>query len=258
MRKINIEQEIERTCSFIKDYCDNAGIPNVVIGLSGGIDSSLSAVLAVKALGKNNVTGMILPYRTSSGSSAGDAELLAKNFGIRTETIEITPMVDAYFEKTAPEANSLRRGNFMARMRMSVLYDYSAKIPALVLGTSNRTELLVGYFTQHGDGACAFEPIGHLYKTEVREMSRVLGIPSQIIDKAPTADLWEGQTDESELGISYPILDEILYQLTELSINPNDSESLEYPLSTYQHVQKLISKSAFKRMLPPTIQDKLC
>lgn len=246
-------QEISRITEFISDYCSRSGIGKVVLGLSGGIDSSLSAALAVQALGKENVTGLLLPYKNSHPDSAGHAELLAKQLDIQTFTIDISPMVDAYFDTTAPEASMLRRGNFMARMRMSVLYDYSSRIPALVLGTSNRTELLVGYFTQHGDGACALEPIGHLYKTEVWAMARVLGIPEAIINKTPTADLWDGQTDEGELGITYPELDRILYELTELDINISASPSLSFPKEKYELVERLMDRSAFKRNPVPVL-----
>ncbi len=255
MREINPAYEIERSAAFIRSYCQQAGVTKVVIGLSGGIDSSLSATLAVQALGKDNVLGLLLPYRKSSAHSAGDATILADWLGIKTQTIDISPMVDAYFAMHQNEVTSLRKGNFMARMRMSVLYDFSSQESALVLGTSNRTELLVGYFTQYGDGACAFEPIGHLYKTEVRLLSRVLGIPQSIIDKAPTADLWDGQTDEGELGISYPVLDEILYQLTEENLDVTEASKLSFPLATYHHVQKLISRSEFKRLLPPVLEQ---
>ncbi|HOH47664.1 MAG TPA: NAD+ synthase [Candidatus Cloacimonadota bacterium] len=245
---------MERAVAFIRAYCHQAGLNKVVLGLSGGIDSSLSAALAVQALGKENVLGLLLPYRKSSAHSTDDATVLAESLGIKTKTIDISPMVDAYFAMHQEEADSLRKGNFMARMRMSVLYDFSSQEAALVLGTSNRTELLVGYFTQFGDGACAFEPIGHLYKTEVRILSQVLDLPQSILNKAPTADLWEGQTDEGELGITYPVLDEILYQLTEQHIEVSETAKLDYPLASYQHVMKLVSRSEYKRQLPPVLE----
>ena len=199
------------------------------------------------------VKGVLLPYKTSHPSSSADALELAKSLGIVTKTIDISPMVDAYFDLYASNASPLRKGNFMARIRMNVLYDWSSAHNALVIGTGNRTELLVGYFTQHGDGACAFEPIGHLYKTEVREISAYLGLPKSILDKAPTADLWEGQTDEEEMGISYPDLDEILYQLTELGLDPQASDTLDFPIKTYQKVQRMILRSEFKRNPPATL-----
>lgn len=254
MRNLDLEQELDRIEKFIQSYCQQAGLDRLVIGLSGGIDSSVSAVIAARALGADKVTGLYLPYKNSNPSSLADAQLLAQSFDLCAHVVDISPMVDSYFAGTEIYASPLRKGNFMARMRMSVLYDYSSRERALVLGTSNRTELLVGYFTQHGDGACAFEPIGHLYKTEVRGLARILGVPQVIINKAPTADLWEGQTDEQELGITYPILDEILYQLTEMNLNPRNSEMLDFPLETYLHVEKLIAGSAFKRALPAVLE----
>jgi NAD+ synthase len=161
-------------------------------------------------------------------------------------------MTDSYFDTYAPDAVALRRGNWMARIRMNVLYDLAAKHNALVLGTGNRTELMVGYCTQYGDSACAFEPIGHLYKTEVWAMSTALGLPDKVINKTPTADLWEGQSDEAELGISYPELDAIL-----MAISANQ------PLQSFstQHVtkvNKLIRNSAFKRIMPPILERTKC
>lgn len=141
----------------------------------------------------------------------------------------------------------------MARTRMCVLYDYSAKIPALVIGTSNRSELLTGYCTQYGDSACAIEPIGHLYKTEVRRLAIMLGIPEAIVNKTPTADLWEGQSDEDDLGMSYSQLDEILYELTELNVNIEAGGDFAFPLEAYRRVDRLISTSSFKRMMPPVL-----
>lgn len=253
MRKLDIDNEIQRITDFISDYCVRSGIPKLVLGLSGGIDSSLSAALAVRAVGPENVIGLLLPYKNSHPDSAGDALLLSKQLGIKTFTIDISPMVDSYFDVLEKNASMLRRGNYMARIRMTVLYDFSSKLPALVLGTSNRSELLVGYFTQHGDAACALEPIGHLYKTEVWQLARVLGLPDAIINKVPTADLWDGQTDEQELGIKYPELDKILYELTELDIDSKSSDSLSFPRQKYELVEKLMDRSAFKRLPIPVL-----
>jgi len=251
VRELDLYREVEHVSRFISGYVGNTRCVKVVVGLSGGIDSSLSAALCVKALGRDNVLGVLLPYRTSHRDSAADALLLAKSLSIATETIDISPMVDAYFCDVDLPIHPLRKGNFMARMRMSVLYDLSAKHQALVVGTCNRTELLVGYFTQFGDGASAFEPIGHLYKTEVWKMAKLLGVPETIISKTPTADLWEGQTDEQELGISYPVLDEILYELTELDMNPTATENLTHPQAMYDKVNNLIRNSEFKRHPAP-------
>jgi NAD+ synthase len=253
VRKIDIRQDTQRIEEFIREYCQKSGFNKLILGLSGGIDSALSAALAVRAVGKENVHALMLPSRDSNPDSEGDAIIVAKALGIKYEIREIGFLVEDYFSHTEKKASALRIGNWKARCRMMLLYDLSAKLNALVVGTSNRTELLVGYFTQHGDGACALEPIGHLYKTEVRQMAQYLGLPQCVIDKAPTADLWEGQTDEAELGITYPELDEILYLLTEESINIHASENLPYPKSSFEHVLKLMKSSEYKRKLPPIL-----
>jgi len=253
MRKIDLRAEINRISDFIRNYVRNSGMDNVVIGLSGGIDSSLSAALAVQALGKEHVYGVMLPWKNSNPASFNDALLLAEQLQIHHEKIDITPMVDAYFNNYQPDANPLRLGNWMARTRMCVLYDLSAKYHGLVVGTSNRTELLVGYFTQHGDGACAFEPIGHLYKTEVWQMAEILNIPEIIIRKVPTADLWAGQTDEGELGLFYPQLDEILYATTEEKLSKSGIIQKGYTAEQIDKVIQLMKRSEFKRNLPPLV-----
>lgn len=256
MRKLDLSAELDNISSFIRSYVHGNGFANVVLGLSGGVDSSLSAALAVRALGKERVFGIMLPYKKSSPESYDDALLLAEQLGIHHEKIDITPMVDAYFDTYKNDADTLRRGNWMARTRMCVLYDLSAAYKALVIGTSNRTELMVGYFTQFGDGACAFEPIGHLYKTEVWEMSRLLGIPDRIINKVPTADLWSDQTDEAELGLKYHQLDEILYSLTDAKLTASEIMAQGFTQEQINHVVHLISRSEFKRNLPPLINDQ--
>lgn len=257
MRTLDLSSEIDRITEFIHAYVHGSGFSKAVIGLSGGIDSSLSAALSVRALGKENILGLMLPYKNSSPASFEDALLLAEQLDITHHKIDITPMVDSYFESFQPQADMLRRGNWMARIRMCVLYDYSALHRALVVGTSNRTELLVGYFTQFGDGACAFEPIGHLYKTEVWQMAALLGIPDKIIKKTPTADLWADQTDEGELGLFYPQLDEILYLLTEQRMQPDSITAQGFTSEQVQKVQNLMRRSEYKRMLPPALEGTL-
>ncbi len=242
---LDYRKEVERVCHFIGDYCARAGFQHLVIGLSGGIDSALSAALAVRAMGKDNVHAYNIPYRNSHPDSAADAALVASHLQIDIQSIDISPMVDSYFTANEPHADTLRKGNWMARIRMNVLYDQAAKHKALVVGTGNLTELMVGYCTQYGDSACAFEPIGHLYKTEVWEMARHLGLPDKVITKTPTADLWDGQSDEAELGISYPMLDAIL----EAVISKANTDA--FPLDAVTKVKRLISSSAFKRSMPP-------
>lgn len=251
MRKIDLPAETARIEEFIRSYLNQAGFSKLVLGLSGGVDSAVCAGLAVRAIGKENVMALMMPYRKSNPNSLIDAETWAKQLGIEHRVIDISGLTDSYFDKYEPDASQLRRGNWMARARMNVLFDHSAKLKALVLGTSNRTELLVGYFTQFGDSACALEPIGHLYKSEVWGLARLLGVPQEIMDKKPSADLWEGQSDEDEMGIDYCTLDEILYELMDLDLSFEGSDTLTHPREIYQKVDRMVRSSAFKRSLPP-------
>ncbi|HID24737.1 MAG TPA: NAD+ synthase, partial [Planctomycetaceae bacterium] len=199
---------------FICNEVRRAGFERVVVGLSGGIDSTLVAYLAAAALGPNNVMGVRMPYRTSSEETRVHSRMVAELLGIESPEIPISEQIDTYFERF-PDASTLRRANKMARERMTILYDQSAAWHALVLGTSNKTELLLGYGTQYGDLASALNPIGDLYKTQVRQLARHMGVPEQIIRKNPTADLWVGQTDEAELGFTYDEVDRLLVLLVD-------------------------------------------
>lgn len=254
MRSINLQDEINRIYDFIRQFTANNGFENVIVGLSGGIDSSLTATLAVNALGKEHVHGIMMPYRTSHPYSLADAQKLAEFLDIKTEIVDISPMVDGYFHTYETDADALRRGNYMARTRMCVLYDKSGKYKALVAGTSNRSEILTGYCTQYGDSACAFEPIGHLYKTEVRGMAKLLGIPAVIIEKPPTADLWADQTDEKELGLTYTRLDAILYAMMEKKLSDAQIIQNGYTQEEIDRVKHLVRISAFKRRLPEAME----
>lgn len=249
MRKIDLYSEIEKISAFLRDYLQASGHQKYILGVSGGIDSALSAALAVKAIGKDKVIGAILPYRDSNPESVKDAELLCQHLGIQSLNIDISPMVDAYFEANEPDANVLRRGNWMARSRMCVLFDLSMKHRALVLGTTNQSEFMTGYFTQYGDSAAAVEPLAQLYKTEVWAMSRALELPEKIISKIPTADLWKDQSDEQEMGISYDKLDKILWAIR----NMDDLDSFDDVL--VNKVYKLIARSAYKRIPTPVAED---
>ena len=255
MRNRDLQAESIKIQNFIKKQLRNAGKDKIIIGLSGGIDSSLSATLAVNAIGKENVIGVMLPYRTSHPDSLNHAKLVAEHLGIETTTIDISPMVDAYFDTYEKDADRLRIGNRKARERMCVLYDYSSKYNGLVLGTGNKTELMIGYFTQYGDGACAFEPLGHIYKTEVWDMSRLLGVPEVIIDKKPTADLWDDQTDEGELGITYKNLDELLYRIYEIDTTLTELMDSGFSHDDIIKVKSLVDRSDFKRKLPPVLEE---
>ncbi len=255
MREIDLTQEKYRIIDFIRFYLTRAGMKSVILGLSGGLDSAVTAALATEALGSTNVWSIILPYRTSNHKNVEDALELTEHLMLQHRVISITPYVDTYFAENAPEANTLRKGNFMARIRMSILYDLSVEYDALVIGTGNRTELLTGYTTQYGDNACAFEPIGHLYKTEVKRLAGYLDIGERIINKDPSADLWQGQTDEEELGLNYETLDSILYLLTEKRLSPGELIEQGFTEHDVKRVVNLYEKSAFKRRMPPLIDD---
>lgn len=235
---------------FIREELGKFGFAKGVVGLSGGVDSSLSAYLAARALGAENVTAIAMPYKTSSPESEADARLVAETLGIRLLRIEITPQIDAYFERF-PEADKRRRANKMARERMTILYDQSAALGALVIGTSNKTEALLGYTTLWGDMASAVNPLGDLYKTQVRQLARHLGVPERIVAKAPTADLWPGQTDEGELGFTYEQVDRALYWLVDMRLRPEEVSAKGFPEAFVRRVWEMVRQSQFKRRLPP-------
>jgi NAD+ synthase len=234
--------------SFIRDAVETSGTEGVVVGLSGGVDSSLSAALAARALGPERVHGFLLPYRTSSPESERDARALAEHLGIPHRAIDISPMVDAYFQIEA-DAPADRRGNKMARERMTILFDQAKKLDALVLGTSNKTEILLGYSTVFGDNASSLNPLGDLYKCQVWQLSRHLGLPAEVIDKAPSADLWPGQTDEGELGFSYETADEVLYLLFDLGLRPEEVAARGYEERVVRRIVSLEQRFRFKRRL---------
>lgn len=235
--------------NFLKEEVKKVGFNKVVLGLSGGIDSAIVAFLAAKAFGPENVLGLLMPYKSSSKESVEHAKLVADTLGIKSKIIEITPMVEPYFIMN-PDMNSLRKGNRMARERMCILFDYSAKEKALVLGTSNKTEILLGYSTQFGDSASAINPIGDLYKTQIWELSKYMGVPRELIEKKPSADLWEGQTDENELGFSYKLADEILYQLVDEYEKKEEIIKRGYSKDIVEKIINKIKQSQYKRKLP--------
>lgn len=235
---------------FIRSEITRVGFTRAVIGLSGGIDSALSCYLAADALGPQNVLAVRMPYRTSSPDSLEDAQKVIDALGIPSLTIPITEMVEPLFERF-PESTPLRRGNAMARARMIVLYDQSEAFGGLVVGTGNKTEILLGYSTLYGDSACAINPIGDLYKTQVRQLARDLGIPESILQKAPSADLWVGQTDENELGYTYAEVDQLLYLLIDQRYSPEDCIATGFRESFVHAVVGRIRRNHFKRILPP-------
>ncbi|MEA2559005.1 MAG: synthase [Acidobacteriota bacterium] len=234
--------------SFIRDAVENSGTSGVVVGLSGGVDSSLSAALAAQALGPERVDGFLLPYRTSNPASEQDAHIVAEHLGVPHRVIDISPMIDAYFEKE-PDADPVRRGNKMARERMTILFDQAKKRNALVLGTSNKTEILLGYSTVFGDNASSLNPLGDLYKAQIWQLSRHLGLPSAVIDKAPSADLFPGQTDEGDLGFDYLTADEVLYLLFDEGLRPEEVVARGYDERVVERILSYEQRFRFKRRL---------
>ena len=234
--------------SFLRDETRKSGMTRVVLGVSGGIDSAVVAALAAEAFGPMNVLGLFTPYRTTAARSRTDAEAVAAAFGITLEEVPITSQVDGYFAGV-PEAHRVRVGNKMARERKSIEYDRSWP-DGLVLGTSNKTELLLGYGTQFGDLACALNPVGDLYKTQLRELALHLGVPQAVIDKAPSADLWEGQTDESELGFSYADADVILYHMVDRRAGLADLLAAGFDEPLVARIRERIRRNHFKRVMP--------
>jgi NAD+ synthase len=236
---------------FLRDETQKAGFARGVLGLSGGVDSAVTAYLAAEALGPENVLGVLLPYRTSDPRSRSDAELVAKELGIRSEVVDITPMVDAYLKNSGDEGR-VRAGNVMARQRMIVLYDLSWRDRARVYGTSNKTELMLGYGTLFGDMACALNPLGDLYKSQVWQLAESLGVPRHIIQKPPTADLWAGQTDEAELGIPYAVADHLLFKMVDDRRTDAELRADGFDVSLIARVRSAIAANQFKRR-PPVI-----
>ena len=255
MRKIDIKQENLRIIQFIQNYLKSAKCDKVVLGLSGGVDSAVVAALASEALGCDNVYCVIMPHIAGNQDNVIDAVRYAEALNVNYEIIDITPYVDQYFWDNEQDASRMRRGNFMARMRMCILFDLSVKYGALVIGTGNLSEFLTGYSTQFGDNACAFEPIGHLFKVEVYELARELNVRPEIIDKIPTADFWQGQTDEEEMRINYYSLDEILYLLYKKTLSIEDVIKKGHLRADVERAVELYERSSFKRKMPPTIEE---
>ena len=247
---INTDVAHQILTRFIKSEITRAGFSRAVIGLSGGIDSALSYALAVEAMGRENVLAVRMPYKASSADSLEHAGLLIEQFNTPQVTVDITPMVEPLFA-VDPQMSKRRKGNIMARERMIVLYDRSEVFKGLVVGTSNKTEILLGYSTLWGDMASALNPIGDLYKTQVRQLATALGIPTEIVSKPPSADLWLGQTDEGELGFTYEQVDKLLYLLVDQRFNALECIEEGFEPEFVNSVLMRVRRSQFKRMMPP-------
>ena len=260
--ELAIDTDVARRviAGFIRGQLRQAGFERCVLGLSGGIDSALVAYLVAEAIGADRLQCVLMPYRTSSPASRTDAETIVADLGAHSEVVEITTIVEGYFGHDGEpgaagpgglEASALRRGNFMARARMSVLYDHSVTFGGLVVGTGNKTESLIGYTTLFGDNACAFNPIGDLYKSQVRQVAAAIGVPHQVIAKAPSADLWPDQTDEGEGAFSYPVLDRILYWRIDRRRSTDELVAMGFERALVERVERLVATSEFKRQVPP-------
>jgi len=234
---------------FVREEICKTGLKQGILGLSGGIDSALVAFIAAEALGPENVHAVCMPYKSSNPESEAHARAVAVACGVNFSVIPITPMVDAYFDMF-PAADNMRRGNKMARERMTILFDQSALHGALVLGTSNKTELLLGYGTLYGDMASALNPIGDLYKSQIWQLSAEMGVPREVIDKKPSADLWAGQTDEQELGFTYRDVDELMYRLVDLRMTTEELLLEGFAAEFIDTVREKIKNSHFKRRMP--------
>jgi NAD+ synthase len=250
--ELAIDTDIARRVitEFVRGQLRQAGFERAVLGLSGGIDSALVAFLVAEAIGADRLLCVLMPYRTSAATSRSDAEEVVQRLGTASEVVDITPMVDGFYGPDT-DASALRRGNFMARMRMSVLYDRSVTWGGLVVGTGNKTESLIGYTTIFGDAACAFNPIGDLYKSQVRQVAAAIGVPDSIIAKAPSADLWPDQTDEGEGGFSYPQLDRLLFWRIDKRRSIDEVVALGFERSLVERIDKMVAGAEFKRQVPP-------
>jgi len=249
--RLTINTDLAHTIlvKFLRDAVYKVGFSRAVIGLSGGIDSALAAYLVAEAIGPQNVLALRMPYRTSSPDSLADAQAVIDALGIQSDTVDITPMVDPLLARF-PDTNNVRRGNIMARMRMVVLYDQSAAFGGLVIGTSNKTETLLGYSTVYGDNAAGVQPIADLYKTQVRQLGRALGLPPSILAKPPSADLWAGQTDENELGFTYETADQVLYLLVDERYTVDEVAAEGFERDFVARVWRQVRLNHYKRTMP--------
>lgn len=253
MNRLDIQPKLveEILTRFLRSEAGKFGFTRAVLGLSGGIDSAVSCALAARAFGPKNVLAVMMPYKTSNPDSEGDARKVAAKLGVESRKVDISNLVDGYFG-TVDVADKVRRGNVMARARMIVLYDLSVEWRGLVIGTSNKTEILLGYSTQFGDAASALNPLGDLYKHQVYQLARHLDLPASVVDKAPSADLFEGQTDEAELGFTYAEADKLLEMMVDQRYSVDDLVAAGFAREFVTKVARRIVVNQYKR-LPPVI-----
>lgn len=249
--RLRINTDIARTMltGFIADEIAKSGLKRALIGLSGGLDSALSAYLTAEAIGAENLLAVRMPYKTSAQDSLDDAERVIEALDLPSLTVPITEMADPLFARF-PDISDRRKGNVMARLRMTILYDQSVAWGGLVMGTSNKTELLLGYSTIYGDSGVALQPLGDLYKTQVRQLSAAIGVPEPLIRKPPSADLWAGQTDEGELGFTYADVDQLLYLLVDERYTPDEVVAEGFARSFVGDVWRRVKANHYKRTMP--------
>lgn len=251
MRKFDIKNTSNYITKSLADEIRTRGVNKGVVGVSGGLDSAVVVKLLSLSIGSENAIGVIMPSVSTSQADIDDALEMTGSLNVKTYIIDVSPMIERYF-KNFPDADRVRRGNKMARERMSILYDISQFEKALVIGTGNKAEYYLGYFTLWGDGSYAINPIGDLYKCEVRQLARYIGVPEKIISKAPSAGLWITQTDEEELGYSYGEIDELLYNIVDLKSTKEKLLDRGFELNFVENILHRIENSEFKR-LPPYI-----
>ncbi len=247
--RINPDLVTEILCRFIRNELRRAGFRHAVVGLSGGIDSSVVTFLAVRALGAENVLAVTMPYKTSSDATRRDSQTVIEKLRVRSLDVPIADPIDAYF-KQFPDASQMRLANKCARERMTVLYDQSAAFDALVIGTSNKSELLLGYGTQFGDMASAVNPVGDLYKTQLHQLAAFLGVHEAILQKPPTGDLWIGQTDEGELGFTYAEVDRLLALMVDRRWRRAELIDYGFAPEFIDRVATLVRRNHYKRRMP--------